>query len=104
MSLDKRSCCNTATFKADSCFDLTDNPESTGVSGEDVLAFVTGTNRPPALGFEDTPELMFTDEERLPTASTCAPSLVLPRNVSGYSEFKKMMSLSILGSHGFGSV
>jgi len=46
---------NTATFKADSCFDLTDNPESTGVTGEDVLAFVTGTNRQPALGFKDTP-------------------------------------------------
>ena len=55
------------------------------MSQEDVLAFVTGTNRPPALGFKDTPELMFTDKERLPMASTCATSLVLPRNISSYS-------------------
>jgi len=48
------------------------------------LAFVTGTNRPPALGLKDTPELMFT-KERLPMASTCAPSLVLPTNISSYS-------------------
>jgi len=44
MSLDQISFCNTAIFKADACFDLTDNPESTGITGEDVLAFVTGTN------------------------------------------------------------
>jgi len=75
------SFCNTAIFKADACFDLTDYPESTAITGEDVLAFVTGTNRLLALEFEDTPELMFTDEKRLPPASTCAPSLVLPRNI-----------------------
>ena len=73
--------CNTATFKADACFDLTDNPESTGITGGDVLAFVTGTNRLLALEFKDTPELMFTDEKRLPPASTCAPSLVLSRYI-----------------------
>ncbi len=81
-----------------------DAPESTGVTGENVLAFVTGTNRPPALGFDGTPEIRFTSEERLPTASTCGPSITLPTGIASYSDFKETMSLSILGSHGFGNV
>ena len=82
----------------------TDSPESTEVSLGDFLAFTSGANRPPAVGFEITPSIMFTDDKRLPFVSTCAISLTLPRDLQTYDAFKEALHLAVLGSHGFGNV
>ena len=68
------------------------------------LAFTSGANRPSAVGFEITPSIMFTDDERLPFVSTCAISLTLPRHLQTYDAFKEALHLAVLGSHGCGNV
>ena len=46
-----------------------------------ILQFITGSSRIPATGFEDIPSIRFTDDERLPTVSTCAMSVTFSRSM-----------------------
>ena len=45
-----------------------------------LLAFITGADRLPPMGFSDVPLLQFNHDPtfRLPVVSTCTPSLILP--------------------------
>ena len=60
----------------------------------------------PAVGFENTLSIVFTDEDMLPVVSTCALSVTFPRSISRmtYGRFKDMMDNCILCSCGFGKV
>ena len=70
----------------------------------DVLYFLTGSSKVPATGFDSTPKIKFTDENRLPTVSTCELSITFPRKMAGLTvdEFKDQMDFCIRGSHGYG--
>ena len=67
----------------------------------DVLAFVTGAERPPILGFDTIPTIVF-HQETFPTANTCAIILRLPTTHDEYEEFKSKMDFAILNSPCFG--
>ena len=69
----------------------------------DVMVFLTGCDTIPPLGFGDVhPGVVFDDEDRLPTVSTCSLTLHLPHNFpADFQEFKENMDLVILGSQGF---
>lgn len=75
------------------------------VSIGDVLQFFSGSSRLPASGFSNIPSIHFTDEERLPKASTCDLSIVFSRSWGhlSFEEFKDKMDLSIRNSFGFGN-
>ena len=68
------------------------------------MAFVTGESAVPVIGFDSTPKVRFTSEERLPSASTCSLSLTLPRGIDTMEKFMEIMTTSIVGCHGFGNV
>ena len=71
----------------------------------DVFVFLTGGDAVPLFGFNKQPIIEFYSEPgRLPSVSTCTPSLRLPRYLAEYAEFKEIMRESILGSAGFGNV
>ncbi len=76
------------------------------VTLEEVLKFISGSSRLPGTGFDKSPSIHFTDEERLPTVSTCDVSITFPRQMGllTYEDFKSKMDFYILGSCGFGSV
>ncbi len=72
-----------------------------------MLAFVTGADRIPPMGFASTPIIKFIHEptSRLPTASTCTPSLSLPIvPMQSYDAFKDAMIEGLVGGFGFGQV
>lgn len=82
-----------------------------GVTLKDILKFLTGSGKVPATGFDATPRIEFFNddifvEERLPTISTCTLCLRFSRlmGLLTYEDFKERMTLSILGSHGYGNV
>ena len=60
--------------------------ESDGDPGEVtlgmVLNFFTGSDAIPPCGYGNPPELNFSPDNVMPTASTCAPSLTLPTKCS----------------------
>lgn len=69
-----------------------------------VLQFFSGANKMPSTGFECTPKICFTDEDRLPFSSTCDLRITFPRSLAylSYEEFKKKMDFCISCSCGFG--
>ena len=67
---------------------------------EDLLVFCTGCNKEPILGFDQRPELCFR-EGKLATASTCVPSISIPYQHQSYEDFKRYMTLSLIGHEGF---
>ena len=71
-----------------------------------ILQFFSGASKLPAAGFDETPKISFTSQERLPYASTCALTITFPRSIGliSYDEFQEKMDFCILGSFGFGSV
>lgn len=76
------------------------------ISLGDVLQFLTGVKRMPAVGLEKALTIDFTDNDMLPVVSTCVLSITFPRSISkmSYQKFKEMMDTCILGSYGFGAV
>ena len=80
--------------------------ECDNVSVGDILKFLSGSSRIPATGFDTTPKIRFTDEDRLPTVSTCDMSITFPRKMGllNFEEFKSKLDFCILGSYGFGVV
>ncbi|RXM28883.1 Zona pellucida sperm-binding protein 4 [Acipenser ruthenus] len=79
------------------------NWQETGVSLGEMLAFATGTDYPPALGWETKPSIEFIySSDLFPTANTCANVLRLPTVHKEYEDFKKNMDFAIQSSPGFG--
>jgi len=70
----------------------------------DIMKFISGSEKIPATGFDNTPLIKFTDIYRLPTASTCDLSITFSRawSMLSYDEFKDKMDDSIHNSHGYG--
>ena len=76
----------------------------TNVTLSDVLQFITGSQKIPAVGFESPITLSFTDVDRLPTAHTCNCTITISRTWEALTadEFAAKMEQCILGSSGFG--
>ena len=71
----------------------------------DVLAFFSGADQVPPLGFEHTATLSFhRGQEVLPTASTCTLELTLPILHLEYSSFRRFMHTGLREHGGFGRV
>ena len=69
----------------------------------DCLAFFTGANSIPAIGFNDICTLNFNPTNIYPTASTCALVLTLPTIHHGsYSMFREKMLFGLANHGGFG--
>ena len=73
---------------------------------EDLLAFTTGADQIPPLGFDGIAQVNFLHEgwQILPTACTCAPSISLPTVHETYDSFKAAMVEEIVSGFGFGLV
>ena len=58
------------------------------------------------LDFPRVPSVYFTDDNNLPTTSTCDVSITFPKcfDQLSYEKFKEVMNLCILNSCGFGGV
>lgn len=92
------------------CFDIflkdLEEDEILDVHLSDLLVFVTGADAIPPLGFDRKIKVEFYDvtEEvrRLPSSSTCALTLHLPRGIADTAEFKEMLLQSLKEGHGFG--
>ena len=69
------------------------------VTFQDVLAFLSGAERIPPLGFDNKPTLNFNDDNPFPTASTWGIVLTLPTQYHGnYRLFKEMVfALKVAG-------
>ncbi|XP_031327706.1 G2/M phase-specific E3 ubiquitin-protein ligase-like isoform X2 [Photinus pyralis] len=82
-------------FWRDYLIDCEDN--ETTVCLKQILAFVTGADAVPPLGFECTPTLEFLhdDRSRYPKANTCALILSLPVIHTVYEQFKIHMDYGI---------
>ena len=85
---------------------VTDCANDDYVTIGDILKFISGSSKIPATGFDSIPKIKFTNEDCLPTASTCDLAITFPRKMAHLSpkEFKAKMDFCILGSHGFGIV
>ena len=69
----------------------------------EILAFFTGTERVPPLGFDHPPTLRFDSNNIFPTASTCALELTLPTcYYNNPEEFVKKVSYGMKNHGGFG--
>jgi ubiquitin-protein ligase E3 C len=74
---------------------------------EKFLLFVTGTNRPPLLGFKylNPPLLIYkSHNDGYPTSSTCSNMLKLPffgMNQQGYTRLKETLIEAINSNSGF---
>ncbi|XP_040896369.1 G2/M phase-specific E3 ubiquitin-protein ligase-like [Toxotes jaculatrix] len=73
----------------------------TDFSFEDVLAFITGADHPPPLGFPRLISLRFYSRNGLPHASTCALVLFLPRAVAGAVDLLALLSRAVHETIGF---
>ena len=69
-----------------------------------VLAFFTGTNRVPPLGFHQEPRLYFVHDDiaSLAIASTCDLSLALPIVHKEYGDFREKMIMCLTCNDGLG--
>ena len=47
---------------------------------EEILKFVSGSGKIPAIGFETIPKIKFTGSDRLPNVSTCDMLITFPRD------------------------
>ncbi|XP_076731533.1 G2/M phase-specific E3 ubiquitin-protein ligase-like [Maylandia zebra] len=75
---------------------------------EELLVFITGADLLPPLGFPQSCNIDFYDQEsgmwRFPYKSMCSLSLYLPRGVADEDQFKDLMNDALKGSLGFGKV
>ena len=75
----------------------------TDVTLGQILSFFTGTEYPPALGFDDIVSLKFNSTSEFPMASTCALDLILPtKYYLDENSFREKMIYGILNHGGFG--
>ena len=82
--------------------------EVNGLTLEDLLVFITGTDFAPPLGFDNLITIEFYDfdgnSRRRPWSSTCGLHLFLPRGFEVPSDFSSFMKEALLECHGFGKV
>ena len=71
-----------------------------------ILAFVTGADCIPPLGFDINPAILFSSDRNrlLPVASTCALTLTLSVGLAEYDAFQKNMDMAVLNAYEFGQV
>ena len=71
-----------------------------------ILAFITGADSIPPLGFPTDLVILFNKDEGrlLPTSSTCSLSLTLSIELVEYDLFKRNMDLAVLNAFEFGQV
>ena len=71
-----------------------------------ILAFVTGADCIPPLGFDINPTILFSSDRSrlLPVASTCALTLTLSVGLAEYDAFQKNMDMAVLNAYEFGQV
>jgi len=71
-----------------------------------ILAFITGADAPPPMGFPQEPAIFFVQDptKTSPTASTCSLSLYLPLRLTDYEVFQQKMDIAIMNTIGFGQV
>ncbi|XP_034553486.1 G2/M phase-specific E3 ubiquitin-protein ligase-like isoform X3 [Notolabrus celidotus] len=84
---------------------LTDAEEETQKLGT-ILAFATGANTVPPIGFSPQPSIEFLHQDtgttsKLPIANTCINCLKLPLHTS-YKDFQENMDFALGNTHGFG--
>lgn len=75
---------------------------------ETILAFATGANTVPPIGFSPQPSIEFLHQEhdaastsKLPIANTCINCLKLPLHTT-YRDFQENMDFALGNTHGFG--
>ena len=80
--------------------------EGISVSLKQILAFATGADAIPPLGFPHSPVILFSKDRKrlLPVSSTCALSLTLSLGLMEYVIFKYNMDTAILNAYEFGNV
>lgn len=71
---------------------------------QDILAFGTGANAVPPMGFSPEPTISFHSASLLPKANTCSNTIYLPTETISYSTFTYNMAFGIANSAGFGQV
>ncbi len=69
-----------------------------------ILAFFSGADTVPPLGFGKEATLSFNPTNPYPTASTCALELTLPTKYTKYEEFKRQLDVAFSMHGGFGLV
>ena len=83
-----------------------EDEEVEGIILENWLAFTTGTDAVPPLGFDSKVSIRFYDQEsnirRLPWASTCALQLFLPRGLNETGSFNNLLLQAMQECQGFG--
>ena len=81
------------------------NGEDFVINIKTVLAFATGADHPPPMGFPNPPQIMFevASDRTLPTASTCGPTIYLPLSMSDPDRFCEKMDFAICCAQGFGN-
>jgi len=75
----------------------------------EILAFWTGADAVPPCGFSQKLTMEFysrgpEEHRRLPSASTCALTLWLPRNIQDPDELWRMLTDALTMSAGFGKL
>ena len=71
---------------------------------EDLLAFTTGADKLPPMGFKDTLKIMFLEDSKLPKASTCGLCLFLSLKPNNYEDFKVNVVEGVVSGYGFGNM
>ena len=71
---------------------------------ENILAFTTGADKIPPMGFHDALKVLFLEDSELPKASTCSLCLFLSLKSKDYDQFKDKMVEGIVGGYGFGNM
>ena len=79
--------------------------ETDGLTLEDLLVFITGSDTVPLLGFDHVITVEFYDfsgnDRRRQWSSTCGLTFHFPRRIEEPQEFKALMKEALLGCHGF---
>jgi len=88
---------------------VSDEHNSSGLKLSDILVFWSGADRVPPGGFEHKLQLQFysrtcNEQRRLPSSSTCALILWLPRDCREPDDLMEMLKDAVTMSAGFGKV
>ncbi|KAB0790677.1 hypothetical protein PPYR_12030 [Photinus pyralis] len=84
---------------------IIDCEDSELISLNEILAFATGLDSIPPLGFQISPKIIFLHDEpacKFPKANTCSIELKLPVCHNNYDDFKLDMDFGIGNAVGFG--
>ena len=82
------------------------SPDEIFIHLPQILAFVTGADTIPPLGFPTCPVILFNNDTSrlLPVSSTCSLSLTLSLGLVEYEVFMKNMDMAVLNAYEFGQV